>query len=220
MLVPQTNCRKRIRCLRTHDFISDSPEAPASLGRTHRNSHDDTGRLVLTQRADGGFHSRPGCEAIIDDNDDTVGELQRWTVAAIEALAPLELETLARSYLINDGTGDAQLANDRFAHHAHVPDGDGAHRELRLARNTELTHEEHVERSPELARHFQSHRDATTRQPQDDDVLAISVGGEPRGELLAGVGAIMESHGDCNYPLAVDLSSRAARDTSIRALLT
>ena len=114
--------------------------------------------------------------------------------AAVQRVAPIELHALADGHLLHQALRDAELVNQIVAEHFHAALGDRAHRELGMSGHAELAHEEDVERRVQPFRHLAGDGHAASGQTQDDDIGAIRVAREVRGELAARVFAIEEAH--------------------------
>ena len=65
-----------------------------------------------------------------------------------------------------------------------------------MRRHAELAYEKDVERHLQLARNFGRHRYAAPREREDENVAAARVLRQAFGELAAGVGPIVEQHGE------------------------
>ena len=147
-----------------------------------------TGSYCLSSCA----HRRSGREAVVDEDDNAVGEIQCRSIVAVRALATRELRCFLARDALDRGFGNAVPAHDVRIQHANAAGGDGAHRQLSMTRCPQLAHEEHVERSVKRRRDFKRDRDAAARQREHDDIVAAGVVLKTRGQHAARDAAIDE----------------------------
>jgi hypothetical protein len=92
------------------------------------------------------------------------------------------------------------LLDFRFGDHVFIADdhwcsrvGDGAHCQFRVTGNAQFTDQNQIVRRPEHLCDRCGHRDAATREGEDNNVVPF-VFGEPLGELAAGFWSIAKRH--------------------------
>ena len=85
---------------------------------------------------------------------------------------------------------DAEAAQGRLIDDADAARGDGPHRELRMGREAELSHDEDVERHVERPRDLVGHGYAAARKGEDDHVGTVGILPELGRQLTAGVGSV------------------------------
>jgi len=113
--------------------------------------------------------------------------------AAVEALAPRQLVRLLGGDGVDHAVRDVQSAHDVLVQHAHAARGDGAHRQLLVAGNAQLAHEEDVERRAERLGHLGRDGHAAARQREHQHVRSVGVRPELRGEQATRVATIPKS---------------------------
>src|SRR5205814_2799581 len=97
-----------------------------------RNRDDDARGILLPERGDAGAHRGAGRETVVDEDDRLVSDLREGTIAAILALAPLELGLFDGSDTLDLFFADARDANEILVEHAHAAARDGTHGQLFL----------------------------------------------------------------------------------------
>src|SRR6202022_4989621 len=99
---------------------------------------------------------------------------------------------------------DAQAIHDLVIEDANAVSGDGAHRQLLVARDAELTHEKDVERRPKAASHLIRDGYAATGQCEHQHVRAVGVSSELLGKQPTRLTAISKAlwHCFCPFPSA------------------
>src|SRR5205814_5609442 len=127
-------------------------------------------------------------------------DVGRRPPATIQALALVQLldRPLERpaKLLLGDPLQEIGLDQDDPA------GGHGAHRKLLVAREADLAHHEHVERSAESPRHRLRYGHASPRQREDEEVRSSPQVFERIGELFARVATVaIEGHGPRLCPL-------------------
>src|SRR5262249_22648123 len=147
----------------------------------------------LSHRADRGAHGRACGEAVIDEDDRPVLQLERRSLGTVEGFATLEFG----EFLLGDGLDhllrDLQLVYDRPIPHEHSAAGYGAHRQLFVLGNAQLAHDEHLERDAQRLRDFKGDRDTAARQGEYDDFGATLIGPQELRDSPAGRAAIWET---------------------------
>src|SRR5205814_8667030 len=88
---------------------------------------------------------------------------------------------------------DAQRADDLLVEHAHAAGRHGAHRELLVAGDAQLAHEEYVERRTERTGDFIRDGHAAAREGEHQDLRTMGVGFDLLGEEPARFVAIAKT---------------------------
>ena len=141
----------------------------------------------LTGRSGG----RAGRHTVVDDHHGAAVERNASTPAPVQLAAPLQLHALTGLDVGDFPVVDADHPDDVGVDHAHIVLTDRSHAQFGLERNAQLSHEDHVEWSPEFACHFGRHRYTASGQTDDDGVGAAEVT-QAGGESLAGVDPVAE----------------------------
>ncbi|HEX6299823.1 MAG TPA: hypothetical protein VF148_05125 [Acidimicrobiia bacterium] len=124
-----------------------------------------------------------------DDGDGSLG-LRSFDVAAEPTLPVLHFLALLLADSFDVGVPDAELADHRIVDHSHPAPGHSSHGQFRVPRDSQLSHDEDVERRPECFCHFERDWNPATREPVNDHVVAISIAAESFGELSTCGGAV------------------------------
>ena len=194
------DCIEVLRGVEADEAVHRAAQPCACGRRRDGNSDDELGGLHLAEREDGGVDAGSGGDAIIDEEDGLAGELERWSVAAIE-----------------DGTLVQELANlggdalDLFRSDARCPDDaliqitgvrgvelssrDGPEGKFFVAGDAKLVGEKDVQRQTQGLGDLRGDDDAATRDSEDDGGGAIGELGQVSGELASGVLTVLEDHG-------------------------
>jgi len=85
-----------------------------------------------------------------------------------------------------------ESADDVVVEHDDTPAQDGAHGQLLMARDAELSDQEGVEWCPERLRHVGGHRYPSTRQSRHHDVGSATVAIEQAGQEPASFTSVAE----------------------------
>ena len=140
-------------------------------------------------------HGRAGRDAVVDDQRGAAVERDALATAAESRRAAGELVALERLDGRQVGGAHAGSTENFLVDDPHVALADRSHRELRLVRDTELAHDDDVERRAERDGDLVRDGHATARQAEHHEVLGRQAGQSAR-ELTPGVGSIGEHHDD------------------------
>ena len=110
---------------------------------------------------------------------------------AIEALAPRELGLFLPRHLVDDLGGNPVPGHDIVVENAYAAGCDCTHRQLAVAGQAELPHQEHIERRFERSCDFVRNRHAAAGQRQHDHVAPPAVVIEPQRQLGSGMAAVL-----------------------------
>ena len=95
---------------------------------------------------------------------------------------------------MHDRRFDAEVLNDIVVQHFHASRRDGAHGELGVPGDSQLSDDKDVQRYAKVHRHLMRHGDAAPRQRQHEDLRSICVLGETGGKLTPGINTVQEAH--------------------------
>src|SRR4029077_15665202 len=112
-------------------------------------------------------------------------------------LAPLEFVALALKHGRDRALIDGERVDDFVVEHAHAARRERTHRELLAPGDSELAHDERIERRVQSARNLVRHRDASPWNPENDDVVAVCVAREITRELASRRATACEA---CGHP--------------------
>jgi hypothetical protein len=143
VLVPQTDRAKWLGRDHADDLVHLLAELVAGLPRGHRDGDDDTLWFLLLHRRRGCTHGGARRQPVVDEDRDAAFEIKRRPATAIESLAPLEFEPLARRHGFDCRLRYAK-SGDVGIHDAYAAARDGAHRVFLMSRYAELSHDEDV----------------------------------------------------------------------------
>src|SRR2546421_7264141 len=94
----------------------------------------------------GRAHRGSGRQAVVHENDNTVGEIGRGPVAAILALAPLQFLLFLARNGFDGGLRYAIPLDDVVVEDTDATGGNRTHGELAVSRRAELANEEDIQR--------------------------------------------------------------------------
>jgi hypothetical protein len=139
-----------------------------------------------------GEHRGSRRQPVVDEDHRAAGHVGRRPVAAVGALAPLQLAPLLRIDRLDPLRRQAERLDHRLVEHADAAGRDRAERMLLVPGHPELAHQEHVERRTQLPSDLVRDRHAAPRQPEHDDVVAPRVAAQALREHPAGVPPVPE----------------------------
>ncbi|MDW9227144.1 hypothetical protein C7S15_1711 [Burkholderia cepacia] len=158
--------------------------------RRDRRSRDDARRVTLAQRLQRDAHRRAGRDAVVDDDRNAPLDRQRRRGTAIQRLAAMQFDRLARDHIGELRVGHAHRAEHRTLQMNRTARRDRAHRELGIGRHAELAYDQHVERRVQRAGDRIRDGHAAARQREHDDIAAARIIAQRVGQPAAGIGAI------------------------------
>ncbi len=200
VLVPEPDRVERLGRDHRDDLVGLTPELCKRVQRRRRYRDDDQLRPLSPDGGHSRPHRRAGRETVVDEHHHLARKLGRRAVAAIRALAALELGELPLGDPVDDVVAEPQLANQLVVQDARPAGRNRPHRQLRLAGVAELADEEDVERRAERPRHLARDGHAAARQRQHDDVVAARQRGEALAEQPAALGPVTETPGVAHPP--------------------
>jgi hypothetical protein len=72
--------------------------------------------------------------------------------------------------------------------------GDGAHREFLVAGESQLAHDEYIQRRMQRLRHLEADGHAAAGQREHDHVVAVAIPRQRLREQLSGMAAVVKAH--------------------------
>ncbi len=114
VLVPQAHGIEWLWGLGTHHLVRHRFQLMAHGTGGNRDSHDNPGRLLLTQGHDSSTHGRAGRQTIIDQDDRTSMHVKRRSATTIVPRAPIQFLLLLGRYGVDDGEGNLEEVHDVF----------------------------------------------------------------------------------------------------------
>jgi hypothetical protein len=192
VLVPKSDRLKRTRSFRAHDVIDLAAENIAGFRRGNGHRDNQAAWPELVDCANGCQHSRPGCEPIIDKNDDASFNVERRSAFAVRDLASLQFPPLKLYDRIHFLLADASHVQNVVVENADSAARDCAQREFLMTRDAQLSHEEHIERCIEILGYFEPDRDSATRQREHKHIRATPILVKSFGQDPARIGSISE----------------------------
>jgi hypothetical protein len=147
---------------------------------------------VFAHRLHGGVHRRARREAVVDEDDDFVFDVERTAISTVQTFAPFELFSLLSDNRVKVVLAHSRKANGLPIEH-HEAGRDCTHRKFAVLGNAEFADDEDVERRLERPRYLIPDGNSAARQPQHDDILPPGVAGKLAGQHAAGVGTICEA---------------------------
>jgi hypothetical protein len=170
--VPLSDSGEELRRAGADNLVGDIRKLAAGLWGTHRDRYYDARGVVRAYGFDGGLHARAGCQPIVDQQDDSIAQLDGASSVAVRTLAPLELSLLGPSDCVDGLLRQPVCGDDVLVQNADTARSDRAHCQLAVVGHSEFPDEKHVQGSVERASHLMRHWNAATRQRENDHVIA------------------------------------------------
>jgi hypothetical protein len=158
----------------------------------------DLGRIVLANRLQRRQHGRASRQPVVDQDHCPARQLRRWPVAAVDALAALELAPLLRVDRFNPFCGQIQSLDQLGVEHTHASRRDRSKRELLMTGYPQLANQVDVKRQIQLASHLVGHGNAAARQPQDDHIVAAGILAQTLGQTPPRFAPVAEAPDLCD----------------------
>jgi hypothetical protein len=187
--------------------------APRADGR----GEDEPPRPLAAQRAQRRLRRRAGRDAVVDEDDDAALDARRRPIAAVRPAAPRGLLALPRLDARGVRRRHAERRQGRGVQDPLVA-GDGAERQLGVARDAQLARHEDVELAADGLGDLVGDGDAPARQRQHERVLPGQAP-QPRRQAPAGLPPVAEQrspHGKRSGRAAFHLSLEAGRKGGFR----
>ena len=109
-------------------FVDLGAERTGRLRRCDRHREDDSPGRCPAQRLDAGPDRRAGGDPVVDDDDDTIGRLQRGSASPVQRLSAPDLLELSLDLLLQELLPHAERGDDALVEDAlrMLTVGDGA----------------------------------------------------------------------------------------------
>jgi len=143
--VPIADGEKGVVSFGANHLVRNGPKLLASLTGRNGNSNHDSGRLVLSNRANGCDHRGTGCKSVIDQNHDATAQADGWTLLAVGSFAAFQFELLAVRNLFDDVVGNLQLLDDVAVEDSHASGRDGAEGEFLAVGHAKFADQKDIE---------------------------------------------------------------------------
>jgi hypothetical protein len=166
VFVPGANRVKRLGGVSADHIVNVLPEFLTRGAGGNGYRHDDAPGLPLPYSAGGRKHRCSGRQPIIHQDQRAPLNRQGFTSFAVEALAAFDLFALTRCYLLDYVGRNSQLRNEGVIQDAGAAAGNSPHRELFVARCSDLSDQEYIEIRVQRSREFVRDRNAASRQRQ------------------------------------------------------
>jgi hypothetical protein len=189
--IPLSYGAEMLRRASTNNLVGGPGKFPAAVRRTHWNGDDDARRTLCPDGLNCSFHCRAGRQAIVDQQDDAITELDRRPATPIRALSTGELDLLLTRNVIDDGSRDLVLAHNILVENPHTTGCDRAHREFTLAGQPELSDQEDIQGGVERASNFVRDRYTSAWQCDDHDRASTVKVSEVCRQFNAGLPAVL-----------------------------
>ena len=149
---------------------------------------------MCAHRLDRGSHCRPRRQAVVHQHDSATGKFGGLSATTVRPLPPGELRLFPLGDGVDDLRRNAQVCDDVLVEDSNAAGGDRTHRQLFVAGDTELAHDESIGPNAEPGSDLGRHHHPTAGQAEHHQVGGL-VTVDPyvrkvRGENPAGVGAV------------------------------
>ena len=191
---------ERVRRCETDNLINKRAEPGADFGLRHGNGHDQPGGLQGLNRLGGSAHGCSGRQTVVDQNDCAPTQLNRRTIAAVQAVATGYLLFLGGNYPIDHRIGKSGHRHHVIVEDLHAPRRNCTERQLFLPRHTEFANHEDIERRVQGIRNLRGDGDAAARQAEHQDVWTICVRDQSQSEGTARFHAVTIWQSDPGHP--------------------
>lgn len=202
MVIPEADGVEGAGLHGADQFIDSAGEQGAGFGCADGNGDGDVGGMKFLQGEDGDAQAVAGGDAVVDEDDVAVCEIERWAVAAVERFAALELGGFAFDRLVDDLMSDAFGGDEGVVEELDAAGGECADGELGVGGMADFAHEKNVERNVERAGDLGADGHAAARQREHEGVLA-GLRGEVPCERLAGFAAVAVAIDRCHGEASV-----------------
>jgi hypothetical protein len=183
------------RAFQANDIIGSVPKILAGTWRADGNSNNNFRGALLTQRSYRSPHGRAGGKSVIDQNDGTIFKLRRRTVCPIISFAPLQFLAFNRGHHLDDRLRIRHDIKHVFVQNADAAGSDCAHGEFFMAGHAEFAHNKNIERNTEAPGDLKCDRDTTTREAENNDVVAPGVTEQLLRELPTRISSVLKNLG-------------------------
>ena len=130
---------------------------------------------MLTQRGYRCSHGRPGGKSVVDQNDGTTFEIRRGPIITIIALPPFQFLAFDRGDHLHNRLRIRYDVEHVLVQNTDAAGSDRAHGEFFVTGQAEFAHDKNIERNTEPLRDLKCDRDTSTRQTENNDVVASGV---------------------------------------------
>jgi hypothetical protein len=129
-------------------------------------------------------HRRAGRQAVVDQDGDLSGHVERRPVSSVPLLAPREFGLLARDDSFDGGLWYPETLDHFAIEHDHATGRDRSHGDLLVPGDPELADDEDVQWGAEARRDLVSDRDSAPGQGEHHDIPPAGISPQ---RVLAGV---------------------------------
>ena len=161
--------------VQANDLVGSVLQILTGTGRADRNSDDNFGCAVLAQRRYRCAHRRTGGKPVVDQNDGATFEIGRRPIVAVISLPPFQLLAFEGGYYLDDRLRISDDAEDILVKHADATGRNGAHGEFFVSRKAEFADDKNIERNIKPLRDFKCDWNATTRESENNNIVASGV---------------------------------------------
>lgn len=122
--------------------------------------------VVLSEGLNGRLCGGAGGDAIINEEQCFIAQIWRGVRTSVQRFAPLEFCEFPTGDGIDDVRLNVQRCDRVVMEDADAARGDGAHRKFRVRRDAEFAYDKNIQRCMEDLCHFESDRDASSRDSE------------------------------------------------------
>lgn len=193
VVVPESDRLKWFRRFGAYDLIDDVPKRIAYFWSGDGNCHDDLRWPFFSERGNTRSHRRAGRQTVVDEDDGSARQIGEATIAPILTFAPFELGLLHRCNTLYVLVAHTRDANEVLVEHAHATTGKGAHGQLFVPREAELSNDEDIEWHMKGLGNLESNGNAAARKGKNDHIATIRIRAQLGGKPPAGISPIAKS---------------------------
>ena len=179
--------------MQANDLIGSVLQILTGAGRTDRNGNDNFGSALLTQGSYRCSHSRAGGKPVVDQNDGTTIEIGRGPIVAIITLSPFQFLALDRSDHLDNRLRIGHNVEHVLVKNPDAAGSDRAHREFFVTGQAEFAHDKNIERNTEALRNLKGDWDTSTRETENNDVVASGVTQQLFRKLPTRIGPVLKN---------------------------
>jgi hypothetical protein len=181
--VPVPNGGKALRRAGADDLVGQLSKLAARLRQTDGDRDYNPRRRLRAGGFNGRSHCRSGGQPVVDEDYDTICQLDRFVAVAIGTFPSLELSLFLSRHLFNHNLRNPVPRQDVIVQNTNTAGCDGTHRQLGMPGKAQLPYQEHIKGCIERVSDFECDRYTTAGQREHHEVISALQVSETRRQL-------------------------------------